>query len=85
MRVPVEFNFGQLLSTFPDLSFTAVARYDTSTLLEEGFTLDGFAVDLDMSGIVNMLLPAGEQAANATQDAIMVCIAVPSRWFGLLP
>jgi hypothetical protein len=72
VRVPVEFDFGQLISFYPDLSFTAVARYDTDTLLENGFTLDGFAVDLDMQGIINMLLPAGEAAVNDTQNAIMV-------------
>jgi hypothetical protein len=72
VRVPVVFDFGQLISFYPDLSFTAVARYDTDTLLEDGFTLDGFAVDLDMQGIINMLLPA-PGAANASENAIMVC------------
>lgn len=68
--MPVAFDFGQLLSNYTNLNFTSVARYDTSTLLLEGFKRDGFGVDLDMLGIVHMLLPA----SNASQDAIMVCI-----------
>lgn len=75
MRIPVSIDFGGLTSAFNGLVLKPVASFHTDELFTSGFDLSNFAVDLDLTGIMNMILPPPGQV-NATEDYLLVWVEV---------
>lgn len=72
MRIPVLIDFGDIAASFKDVQLKPVAAYHTDRLFETGFSLDDFTIDLDLTGIMDILLPP-PGAVDDVDDRLLVC------------